>query len=160
MDDHTRILDQLRRGYDGEPWYGSSLLEILDGVDAATAAAHPLPGTHSIWEIVRHVSLWMMAVKRRLDGEAVDHDGRTDWPPVTATTEAAWLGTRDVLEQAHRALERLLLAMPASALHEPVPGKRYTGAFMLHGLVQHTAYHAGQIALLKRAVRETGGRRS
>jgi len=154
VDDHTRILDLLRRSYDGEPWYGPSLLEALDGVDAGLAAARPVPSAHSIWEVVRHLTVWMMAVRRRLGGEAVEYTGDADWPPVTATSDAAWLATRDVLEQAHRALERLLLAIPATALQELVPGQRYTGAFMLHGLVQHTAYHAGQISLLKRAARD------
>jgi uncharacterized damage-inducible protein DinB len=154
MDDHTRILEQLRRSYDGEPWHGPSLLDALDGVDARLAAARPLPGVHSIWEIARHVSYWTMVVRRRLAGEVVTYDADADWPQVTAATESAWLATRDVLEQSHRALERMLLALPAATLQDRVAGQRYTGAFMLHGLVQHVAYHAGQISLLKRAALE------
>jgi uncharacterized damage-inducible protein DinB len=156
MDDHTRILEQLRLTYEGEPWYGPSLLAALDGVDARIAALRPVPSAHTIWEIVRHIAVWNMAVRRRLGGEIVEYDGVSDWPPVTATTGAAWLATLDVLAQSQRALERLLLAMPAAALYESVPGKRYTAAFMLHGLTQHVAYHAGQIALLARAARESG----
>jgi hypothetical protein len=41
--------------------------------------------------------------------------------------------------------------MPDSRLTERVPGKDYDIYFMLHGAVQHALYHAGQIALLKKA---------
>ena len=43
-------------------------------------------------------------------------------------------------------------AVRVSARSETVPGKDYPVAVMLHGTVQHYAYHAGQIALLKRLV--------
>ena len=153
MDDHTRILDGLRRTWDGEPWYGPSLRALLADVDAPLAAAHPVPGAHSIWETVRHLSLWTMAVRRRLGGEPVTYADGDDWPAVTSHESSAWLATLDVLEQAHRAVESYVAAMPADALAELVPGQRITHAAMLHGLVQHDVYHAGQIALLKRAAR-------
>lgn len=153
MDDHTRILEQLRRTYDGDAWYGSSLRALLADVDAATAAARPIPSAHTIWELVRHLAVWLMAVRRRLAGEPVDYTGDADWPAMPAPTKAAWLATLDVLEQSQRALEHVVEGMPAAALHELVPGKRYTAAVMLHGVVQHAVYHAGQIALVKKAAR-------
>ena len=153
MDDHTRILEQLRRTYDGDAWYGSSLRALLADVDAATAAARPIPTAHTIWETVRHISLWLVAVRRRLAGEPVDYSDDADWPAVPTPTRAAWLATLDVLEQSERALEHAVESMPAAALYEPVPGKHYTAAVMLHGAVQHAVYHAGQIALVKKAAR-------
>jgi hypothetical protein len=33
-----------------------------------------------------------------------------------------------------------------------VAGKNYTNYFLLHGLIQHNVYHAGQIALLKKTL--------
>jgi hypothetical protein len=43
------IVDQLERAFDGEAWHGPALMEILDGIDARTAAARPIPSAHSIW---------------------------------------------------------------------------------------------------------------
>lgn len=153
MDDHTRILDALRRTWDGEPWYGPSLRTLLGGVDATVAASRPVPGAHSIWEIVRHLSWWAMAVRRRLGGQPVTAAEGEDWPVVRSSDVSAWHATLDVLEQAHGAVVAHVAAMPADALTDLVPGQRITNAAMLHGLVQHTVYHAGQIALLKRAAR-------
>ena len=153
MDDHTRILDGLRRTWDGEPWYGPSLRALLADVGADLAASRPVPGAHSIWEIVRHLSWWTMAVRRRLGGQPVTAAEGEDWPAVTSRDVSAWHATLDVLEQAHGAVVAHVAAMPADALTDLVPGQRITNAAMLHGLVQHTVYHAGQIALIKRAAR-------
>lgn len=153
MNDHTRILDGLRRTWDGEPWYGASLRALLADVGADLAQARPVAGAHSIWEIVRHLAWWMMAVRRRLGGEPVTAAEGEDWPRVGSHEPSAWLATLDVLEQAHGAIVAHVAAMPADALTDLVPGQRITHAAMLHGLVQHTVYHAGQIALIKRAAR-------
>jgi hypothetical protein len=37
------IAEQLRRAFDGDAWHGPALLELLQDVDAATAAAKPSP---------------------------------------------------------------------------------------------------------------------
>ena len=51
------IAEQLRRAFEGDAWHGPALLELLQDVDAATAAARPLPDVHSIWELVLHVAV-------------------------------------------------------------------------------------------------------
>ena len=48
-----RIAEQLRRAVDGEAWHGPAVMQILAGVDARTAAAHPLAEGHSLWEILK-----------------------------------------------------------------------------------------------------------
>src|ERR1700685_2324792 len=65
------IADQLHRAFEGEAWHGPALLELLEDVDAATAAATPWPGVHSIWELVLHIAAWDGAALRRLKGETV-----------------------------------------------------------------------------------------
>ncbi len=57
-------------------------------------------------------------------------------------------------------LQRAVSALPADDLHRPVVDRRDkalgTGAsryVTLHGVIHHAAYHAGQIALLKKRVR-------
>ena len=39
-----------------------------------------------------------------------------------------------------------------SRLKDIVPGRQYDFYFLFHGIVQHSLYHGGQIAMLKRAV--------
>lgn len=63
------LTEQLRRAFDGHAWHGPAVLELLADVDAATAAARPLPNVHSIWELVLHIAVWDDAALRRLDGK-------------------------------------------------------------------------------------------
>ena len=60
----ARIVDQLQREHSGDPWHGSPMMTILDGIDATRAARKPIAGGHSIWELVLHVTGWKREVAR------------------------------------------------------------------------------------------------
>ena len=149
----ARIADQLRRAFDGDAWHGDSLIEILEGVTAAQTAARPITRAHTIWELVLHIAAWDGAVLRRLSGTAVTLSDAENFPSVTDTSEAAWLRTLAEMRRVHEELVRAVSTFPDSRLEEIVPGKKdahYTFYYMLHGVLQHELYHAGQIALLKK----------
>jgi uncharacterized damage-inducible protein DinB len=151
MSESARIADQLRHAFQGDAWHGPSLLELLSQVDAATATSHPLPEVHSIWELVLHVAAWDEAVNRRLvAGKAVTLNAAQNFPPVKDKTKAAWKKAVAHLKKTHSNLVKTVSALPDSRLQERVPGKNYSVYFMLHGVVQHELYHAGQIAILKK----------
>jgi uncharacterized damage-inducible protein DinB len=158
MNDIDRLVDQLQREHDGDPWHGSPLRDILKDVTAPQAAAKPLANAHSIWELVLHMTGWKNETRRRLSGApAADPEGG-DWPPTGATTPERWKEALDRLEAAHRELVSAIKALPESRLFEPTndPRNRALGTgvsyyVLLHGIVQHDVYHSGQIALLKKA---------
>lgn len=151
MDEIKRIDEQLRRAFEGQAWHGPSLRELLADVTAEQATARPVPGAHSIWEIVRHIAAWHEGVRRRLEGERVELSPEEDWPPVASTPEAAWQDALAVLERTHTELRRTIFRLTDARLQEMVIGKDESMEVMLHGLIQHDLYHAGQIALLKKA---------
>jgi uncharacterized damage-inducible protein DinB len=155
MKETERIADQLRRAMQGEAWHGPSLKEILAGVTAQQAAARPIAAAHSIWEVVHHITAWENIVLRRIAGEAVkDVRVDVDWPPVgdpAERDEAAWQRARAALEVGNRKLCEAIAQWPDERLRERVPGKQDNFYLELHGIVQHDLYHAGQIALLKKA---------
>jgi len=155
----TRIVDQLEREHGGDPWHGSPLQAILEGIDAQRAAARPIPGGHSIWELVLHVIGWKNETARRLAGAVACMPVEGDWPDVGEPTEARWQETLTRLHSAHKSLVAAVKALPEAKLYEPTNDTRSeplgTGVsyyVLLHGIVQHDVYHAGQIALLKKAV--------
>ncbi len=153
MSETARIADQLRRAFDGDAWHGDSVFEILEGVTAAQAAARPIPGAHTIWELVLHIAAWDGAVLRRLGGVAVDLSGAKNFPPIGDASEEAWRKALAEVRRGHEELVSVVAALSDSRLCEMVPGKQgayYTFYYMLHGVVQHELYHAGQIAILKK----------
>jgi uncharacterized damage-inducible protein DinB len=149
----SRDADQLRRAFYGEAWHGDSLFEILGSVTAAQAAARPISRTHTIWELVLHIAAWDGVVVRRLGGATVTLSDAENFPPVADTSEAAWQKAQAEMRRVHEKLIESVAAFPDSRLDEIVPGNSSTGHTfysMLHGVVQHELYHAGQIALLKK----------
>ena len=156
MSETARIADQLRRAFQGNAWHGDSLLELLEGISAAQASARPVKHAHTIWELVLHITAWDGAVRRRLAGATVDLSDEQDFPPVMDSSENAWRRTLEQARKGHTELVEAVEAFPDERLEERVPGKKsepewYNFYYMLHGVVQHGLYHAGQIALLKKA---------
>jgi len=148
----TNIADQLRRAFDGSAWHGPALLEILADVDAATAASRPIENVHSIWELVLHIAVWDRSGLVRLAGEKYQPTGDDNFPPVVKVSEAAWRKAVAETKRIHDKLAKTVAALPDARLWDRVPGKRYDFYHLLHGIAQHELYHAGQIAILKKAV--------
>ena len=155
----ARILDQLDREHRGDPWHGSPVMQILADVDHDRASARPLPGAHTIWEIVLHMTAWKNEVRRRVGGAPAGTPAEGDWPAPAPPGAQAWCEAVDALDAAHRALVAAIGRMPEAALFTPTndPRDAETGAgvshyVLLHGLVQHDVYHSGQIAFLKSAL--------
>jgi uncharacterized damage-inducible protein DinB len=152
MSEIQRISEQLRRAFEGNAWHGPAVRELLADVTAAGAVARPLPSAHSIWEIVLHMATWERVVRRRLQGETIaDLPSDQDWPAIQDTSEAAWHKTIQDLERANHALREEITRVGEEGLAETVPGKEHSVYTMLHGIIQHDLYHAGQVALLKKA---------
>jgi uncharacterized damage-inducible protein DinB len=154
MSETARLADQIRRAFDGDAWHGDSILELLDGVNAKVAAAHPIKNAHGIWDLVLHIAAWDDAVRRRTGGTAVTLNDKQNFPPVNDTSEAVWRETIEDAKHTHNELVQAVAAFPDSRLHEQLPGKTesyYNFFYMFSGIVQHELYHAGQIALLKKS---------
>jgi uncharacterized damage-inducible protein DinB len=152
MSEIQRIEEQLQRAFEGNAWHGPAVRELLADVTAAQAAGRPLPNAHSIWEIALHITTWERVVLRRLQGETVVNlPAERDWPPVRETGEAAWRQTVRDLEQANHDMRAAVAQSTEARLGDIVPGKDHSVYVMLHGIIQHDLYHAGQIAVLKKA---------
>lgn len=153
MTETHRINSQLKRAQEGQAWHGPSLQELLDGVTAEQATARPIPNAHSIWELVNHISAWEQIARRRLEGESeIEIPDDINFPPVTDASEAAWQATLQSFESSHRSLRESIKKIDDARLEDIAPGASYSIYVLLHGVIQHNLYHAGQIALLKKAM--------
>lgn len=152
MSEIKRIKSQLRRAFEGEAWHGPSVMELLKDVSAQQAAAHPVAGAHSIWELALHIATWERYARRRIvEATALDPTDEENFPAVVDTSDEAWRATLEANKRNHAELLETVAALDEERLSEIVSGKPYSIYFMLHGVIQHDLYHAGQIALLKKA---------
>jgi len=151
-----RIADQLRRAFAGDPWHGSPLRDLLNGVTAEQASNRLLPSAHTIGELVLHIEIYVTAAEEATRGVPMPrlYGTEKDWPKVTDGSSPAWsAATNRMFEQAENlaaAIERFTDAR----LPDTVPGRDYDFYYLFHGIVQHSLYHGGQIAMLKKAVGE------
>ena len=155
MTEIERISDQFRRAFDGNAWHGPSVIALLEGVTASQAAARPIPSAHSIWQLVSHIAAWERACLRRLNGDPAQLTDEEDWPAVSDISEVAWQKTKDELVATHQQLLDKIGGLDDARLNQPIindPSTTYSSVYVtLHGGVQHDLYHAGQIAILKKA---------
>jgi uncharacterized damage-inducible protein DinB len=152
-DELNRLADQLRRALEGEAWHGPSVLEALAGVSAHQAAAHPIAGAHSIWELVLHLCGDYILVMRRLAGDGRQLTPEEDWPACPAVTEENWRESVDQLSRLNQEFRQAVLRFPGDRLDHPLVAETpYTAYTQFIGITQHALYHAGQITLLRRAL--------
>lgn len=149
-----RLADQLERSFHGGAWHGPSVAEALAGVDATTASWRS-GDVHSIAEIAGHIGFWIDGARRRIAGESLDDlPPEGDWSIGGAASDAAWRITREEIETAHRNLQTAVRALDDAGLEAAVSGADPTIRGQLLGLLQHNAYHAGQIVMLAKMARQ------
>ena len=146
------IADQLQRAFYGSAWHGPAVMELLEDVDAAMAVAKPIRNVHSIWELLLHVTVWDAAALTRLGGSKCQPTGDANFPPVAKGEALEWRRAIADAKLTHDRLVKTVKTLSSERLRDRVPGKRYDFYHMLHGIAQHELYHAGQIAILKKAV--------
>lgn len=151
------IVDRLRQTFLGSAWYGPSFMEALNDVGKTQARARPIEARHTIWEIVNHCSYWMEAVTGALHGEEMpDVVSTEDWPPMGETNQD-WAKAQERLKKAYEELGNSIKGFNESLFTREIRGsfhgRPYTTTYrkMLHGISDHNTYHAGQIAILKKA---------
>jgi hypothetical protein len=75
------------------------------------------------------------------------------WPPCPAPTKENWQAALEQLKQLSRQLRQAVRDFPTDRLDDLlVPESPWTAYMQFLGVAQHNAYHAGQIALLKRVI--------
>jgi uncharacterized damage-inducible protein DinB len=147
-----RLEEQVRRAFEGGAWHGPSVLETLADIPAEAAAARLMPRAHSIWEIVLHVTATYRLVLKRIHGQPGNLSDEEDWPSLQSLSESDWRAAVDELQRLNREVRAEILAFDASKLDEPLADGHVSAYVHFAGLPQHDAYHAGQLALLRKAL--------
>ncbi|MFL5613086.1 MAG: DinB family protein [Gemmatimonadaceae bacterium] len=149
-----RIAAQLITSIDGEAWYGPSLREILEGVTAEQARAHPIAGAHSISEIVAHVDAWVKMYSRATEGTPIlpwpGMATKVDWPPARDDSDEVWRRSVRAFFDNHQQLAQRIADFGDERLTSLVPGRTYDFGQLFQTAALHAVYHGGQIALLRR----------
>jgi len=145
MTEINKISDLIDKTFNGPAWHGPSVMEALHDISPKTAL-NKIGESHSIIELVQHMTTWRNFTAKRLTGdhkyEVTDEDNfpkGTDWTNAIAS-----------LKQSQVNLAIALKNFPEDKLSSIVPTRKYDFYALLHGIIQHDIYHTGQIILLKK----------
>lgn len=146
-----RLADQLERSFRGGAWHGPATREALTGVNAATAQRRLNGSSNAIVEHVRHLTFWLKTTYVRIGGgEAIGSEA--DWPREEVLSDDAWLEAIAELERAHAELHTAILDLDDDRLDDAVAGSDPTIRGLLLGILQHNAYHTGQIVQIAKVL--------
>lgn len=151
-----RLAAELRRAWNGAPWHGPSVQEVLRRLTARQAAHRRARGSHTPWELVLHLTTWVEVPLRRLDDAAYAPADDEDFPSPASTSDDQWAQDLARLAESVERLAARVESWGDLALEQPVGERGYTYTRMIDGVVQHLAYHAGQIAVLARSEEVAG----
>ncbi len=146
------ILVAFEYSYAHDDWV-TPLDETLDGVTIDEAAWRPKEAERSIWEIVRHLTVWLEnGVERRAQrarGEAPGKPIEGAWPELPdVKDESAWKADVERLQTALTGLRTLLETAPLAELLD-MGNAKYSQLSDLMCRFTHNAYHIGQITKLR-----------
>jgi uncharacterized damage-inducible protein DinB len=131
-------------------WYGPTVAELLERITLEVATTVPAPGAHTIAKLLQHLLLWNERIRKTDESHPMPKwEAEKEWAePAIPWNElvAGWRQSRDLLEERMR-------NFPVADLGKQTPGRSYPYEFLLNGIVQHTIWHSGQIAMVLSMVR-------
>jgi uncharacterized damage-inducible protein DinB len=137
--------------YNGEPWYGKSLMAVISDADPETVFKKQKSTSHSAYEITHHLYAWRDLLAKRLLGDtnsSIEVNSKKDWTDSPKEqTAATW---KELIKKLERNQEELINALPKwsnGSLDKNFAGTNYSLRTFLDGQIQHDIYHIGQIAL-------------
>ena len=144
------IQKQLIETYDGDPWYGRSLMSILTKVTSLKAWNAHVNNNHNNTVLLNHMINWRKFTISRFKEDANRHTHEFDknnWLTFLNPSEKEWLTAMQELALTQQDLLQLLADNTDEILDKQVTDRDYNFGVLLNGMIQHDIYHIGQIML-------------
>jgi len=147
----SQFVAQFSALYDGQPWFGNSICEILEKITPAKAYWQPNHGAHTIAQITSHMIYWRQSLIKRLIGDLEyksSMESIDNWKSNDQLKKEGWKSLMNSLAESQAQLLTLLAKQKDSILQKKYSDKT-TFQDLINGILQHDLYHTGQIAYLK-----------
>lgn len=151
---NNQIAKHFRDVYFGGNWTSVNLKDTLADVswEEATTKLHNL---NTIASLVFHINYYVNPVLKVLQGEALVANDKFsfDFPMITSESDWQKLEAKVFLDVELFAAE--IEKLDETKLFEDFADQKYGSYYKnLHGIIEHTHYHLGQISLIKKIVKE------
>jgi uncharacterized damage-inducible protein DinB len=150
MTTRDRLISLFDKLYQGSPWIDVNIKETLKDITAVQASKRVLKDCNTIWEITNHLVQWRLNVLQRVQGKIMTTPAHNYIQRITENSDEAWAATLDQFSDTQEEWNRFLLALKEEDLEKVYPVNEMTYYEHIQGIIQHDAYHLGQIVLLKK----------
>ena len=145
------LVNHIEETFGGQPWFGRAAFELLDEIDPSIVHIKPGNKEHSLSELLYHMITWMTFTEKRILGEKDDMKAfeKLDWREMDASAQN-WTDGLGELKRIKDRIISLLKEKEDSFLDEKVDFREYNFRFLITGMIEHSIYHLGQIAYVKK----------
>ena len=148
MKETKRITSLFEKLYEGSPWIDVNLSGALLEITAKQASTRVFDKYNSIWEIVNHLISWRLNVLKRVQGKFIKTPDNNYFENVIDNSDAAWKKTLQKLDGSQKQWLQFLDSFKSDNFSKIYPNNQMNYYEHIHGILQHDAYHLGQITLL------------
>jgi hypothetical protein len=145
-----QIAKHFREVHFGGNWTSVNLKESLADVDWQQATTQ-VYAFNTIAALVYHTNYYVSAVRKVLQGEPLQAKDRYsfDLPPIQSPED--WERLLNKSWEDAESFATLIEQLPESKLGETFTDEKYGNYYRnIHGIIEHTHYHLGQIVLIKK----------
>ena len=154
MSPTTQLAKHVRAIYFEENWTCSNLKDNLTGVTWQEATTQ-VQAFNTILALVYHMHYYVRVAMKVLEGGSLDgHDKFSfDHPPIRSQQE--WERFVEAIWSEAERFAQLVEALPETQLWEDFADKKYGNYYRnIQGIIEHSYYHLGQIALIKKMFKQ------
>ncbi len=151
----AQLAKHFREVFFGGNWTCSNLKDNLADVtwQQATTQVHDI---NTISILVYHMSYYVSAVLRVLQGEPLIAKDTESFSHPPITSQADWDDLLARVWADAEAFAKLIEQLPEHKLWENFTDEKYGIYYRnIHGIIEHTHYHLGQIAVVKKILQQT-----
>ena len=154
----TYYIDQFEKLHRGPNWLDEDFGKKLNLVSKELAFRKPFPYLHSIAEVLSHLVEWRKELYRRFlhgGSAALTDASENNWISNDELARRGWASLRTEFEKSQRGIVELLKERDDTFLGE-IWTEGQTYSYLLQGLIEHDAYHLGQIGLIYKIITHYG----
>jgi len=151
------LLNSYREIYRGPNWIEVALVDVLTAVDSKLAFTDPPGGRNSIAKIVCHLVYIRSYLLQKLQGDqttVINQEASFDTAAFGDTPETAWQNLRRELASSFQNITSTLETAEPEILTKQALPRDYNFDYLIAGIIQHEAYHLGQLVLLKNQLQQ------
>ncbi len=152
MTETKRIISLFKKLYEGDPWIDVNIIDTLKNITAEKAQKRIAQGSNNIWEIVQHIISWRQNVLQRLEGKDMNTPAHNYFEKIENKSTEDWKNTMKTIALTHKQWIRFLENFKTSNFDKIYTPNEMTYYEHIHGILQHNAYHLGQIVMLSKYV--------